>query len=216
MRSYSIYSSWLDLFNDQKNTLDAIVDTLELTQDVAPSIDDIFAIFDNICLTNVRVVIIGQNPYDREEGQATGIAFAVNGTTPSNTLKVISEELQMSYGHVLKDMSLRHWLDQGVMLINRVFTTQLVSRRRNRVQHTLLWRTFINALLQYIISHREGVVFILLGDEAQELRTVLLGGSTYIVEAPFPIHRNNRSGEGFVGSQVFKRCNERLEEPIDW
>lgn len=203
-----------------EDQLNAVINTLEQSSHVAPPVQDVFGIFDRICLTDVRVVIVGQNPYDAHEGQASGVAFATRDNSMSATLKVISEELELSFGRSLRNPSLSHWLAQGVMPINRVFSTQLASMRRGRLEHKLLWRTFVDALLQYIVDHTEDVVFMLLGTDAQELRRILPRDRVHIIEAPFPLKMRGSLEKSFIGSGVFIKCNEHLiatgRPSIDW
>lgn len=191
-----------------------MIDTLERAEGVCPQLDDIFAMFDAICLTRVRVVIVGQNPYDTKAGQATGVPFAVHGCVPSATLQTLSAEIQRTMGYPLSDMTLSHWIAQGVFLMNSVFTTQLTSVRHDRVNHTLLWRSFVRALLLYIQQHTTDTVFVLLGSEAQALKSTL--SRQTVITAPFPIQRKDAVDTGFIGSDVFLRCNKALSTPIHW
>ena len=165
---------------------------------------------------DVKVVILGQDPY-HGAGQAHGLCFSVRrGVPPPPSLVNIFKELQADLGidppsHGCLDA----WAQQGVLLLNATLTV----RARQAASHQGKgWETFTDEVLRAVNAKPERVVFILWGASARKKRVLVDTSRHVIIESahPSPLSAHN----GFFGSRPFSRANAALEaagrEPIDW
>ena len=170
-----------------------------------------------LSVDKVRVVIIGQNPYNAKPNMANGIAFSVDSGT-SATLNTINKELVRSYGTPLRDYTLKHWMDQGVLLLNATFTINLKDTECD-FNHADLWTFFTENLVYWISRHTTHNVFLLWGTMASRYTRVLKGSDVTVIKSPFPLERASQQ-ESFVGSDTFVKCNKALIKlgklPIEW
>lgn len=164
---------------------------------------------------NVRVIIIGQDPYPGS-GMASGLAFSVNPdvTALPASLKNIRAELSSDLGITLPphgDLSL--WSSRGVLLLNRHLTTE---RGKTGAHHRLGWGDFTRAVVRGIAHSGRHCVVVLWGREAQKLAEDC--GDLPIVASAHPSPLSAR--RGFLGSRPFSRVNHLLEKggqaPLDW
>lgn len=184
--------------------------------EIYPVRSRIFAALEATPYASVKAVWLGQDPY-HGEGQAIGMAFAVPDDVkapPSlkNIFKEYAADLQLPvpHGHTLK-----HWADNGVLLLN----TALTVRAGQPASHSGLgWDKFIRAILQSVAAKIEPVAFILLGNNAKTFRDIADNGRHVIFEAAHPSPLS--AYRGFFGSCPFSTVNHMLEErgvaPIDW
>lgn len=190
-----------------------------------PNNDTIFRIFYEIKPKEIKVVLIGQDPYFKltstGETEAQGMSFSVPSyhsinSSVKNMHKELASDENLGYEFFMPDHgNLIEWVKQGVMLLNTHLTTDL---NKAGVHSKLgFWLQFTIPLLQKIISLDNKMVFVLLGKDAQSI-TKYLNGKGVIIDAPHPSGANVKSG--FIGSKVFSRCNEELikqgKTPIDW
>lgn len=184
----------------------------ETDEHCTPILDLILRPFQLISLSEVRVVIVGQNPYDTTHGMANGIAFALDqGSSP--TINAISTELIRTYKRGLSTPDLLHWVQQGVLLLNTTFTTT-IKEYKSDVDHVAEWFFFTRHLLQYISTHSDAI-FMLWGRHAHDLARDLSAPSARIIKDPFPLART-----GFIGSDAFLKCDKAMQtrnlNVIDW
>lgn len=179
-----------------------------------------FRALDLTPLENVRVVILGQDPY-HGEGQAHGLCFSVRpGVRPPPSLVNIYKELKDDLGiDPPRHGFLEHWARQGVLLLNSVLTVEmgLAASHRDRG-----WEKFTDAVIRLVAARQEPVVFLLWGSYAQKkagfVETVERGGRHLVLRAahPSPLSAHN----GFMGCRHFSKTNAFLEsrglKPIDW
>lgn len=186
------------------------------TTQVFPPADDIFNAFHLTPLNQVKVVIIGQDPY-HEPGQAHGLCFSVKpGTEIPPSLVNIYKELQDDLGCKIPNNGyLVKWAEQGVLLLNTVLT---VRAHRANSHHDHGWEKFTDAAIQALNAEDRPIVFILWGRPAQMKKSMLNNPNHLILEAPHPSPLS--AYRGFFGSKPFSRTNQFLEEhgesPIDW
>lgn len=186
------------------------------TTQVFPPADDIFNAFHLTPLNQVKVVIIGQDPY-HEPGQAHGLCFSVKpGTEIPPSLVNIYKELQDDLGCKIPNNGyLVKWAEQGVLLLNTVLT---VRAHRANSHHDHGWEKFTDAAIQALNVEDRPIVFILWGRPAQMKKSMLNNPNHLILEAPHPSPLS--AYRGFFGSKPFSRTNQFLEEhgesPIDW
>ena len=159
----------------------------------------------------VRVVILGQDPYhgeDRGIQQAHGLAFSVpDGVRPPPSLRNILKEMESDLGRpsAVSGGNLSAWAEQGVLLLNASLTT----RGGQAGAHAKLWRGFTQLLIDYLGRRSEPLVFILWGDHAQKQK-VHIGPQHVVIAAPHPSPLS--AYRGFFGSRPFSQTNAALEK----
>ena len=176
----------------------------------------IFHAFNLTPFDQLKVVILGQDPY-HGKGQAHGLCFSVpDGVPPPPSLQNIFKELQADLGvPVPKSGNLTGWAKQGVMLLNALLT---VRANQPASHHNIGWERFTDAVIRKISEGKTGVVFLLWGKFAQEKQSLIDLGKHDVLKAahPSPYSANN----GFFGCRHFSRTNELLETngiaPVDW
>ena len=176
----------------------------------------IFNAFDTTPFDEVKVVIIGQDPY-HGQGQAHGLSFSVqDGITPPPSLVNIYKELNADIGLPIPgNGNLTSWAKQGVLLLN----ASLTVRANEPNSHSKIgWAEFTNAAIKKISDLKEHVVFLLWGKFAQEKQVLIDETKHYVLKAahPSPFSANN----GFFGCKHFSKTNDYLIKngiaPIDW
>ncbi|MGY4104259.1 uracil-DNA glycosylase [Ignavigranum ruoffiae] len=166
-------------------------------------------------LEQVKVVILGQDPYHGTH-QANGLAFSVNsGIDLPPSLRNIYKELSDDLGHELvADGDLTCWAQQGVLLLNRVLTV----RAGQANSHSQIgWQSFTDAVIRLLVNQERPLVFILWGKQAQSI-IPLIPNHHCIIQSPHPSPLS--AYRGFFGSRPFSRANHFLAaqgiSPIDW
>lgn len=183
---------------------------------VFPSGKDIFSAFDNCNLDNLKVVLIGQDPY-HGEGQAHGLCFSVNDGVPfPPSLRNIFKELNDDVGKEIPTTgNLTTWSKQGILLLNATLTVRAHQAGSHQNKG---WEEFTDAVIQKISDTKEGIVFLLWGSYAQRKGQIIDTQKHHILKAvhpsPLAAHR------GFFGCKHFSKTNKILEEkgenPIVW
>ena len=183
---------------------------------VYPDSEDIFNALHLTPLKEVKVVIIGQDPY-HNIGQAHGLSFSVKpGIDIPPSLVNIYKELQSDLGLYYPDNgNLEKWAKQGVLLLNTVLTVRAHQPASHQGKG---WETFTDAIIKAINKEDRPVVFILWGSPARKKKSMLDNPKHLILEAPHPSPLS--SYRGFFGSRPFSKTNSYLEAngvmPIDW
>lgn len=183
---------------------------------VYPDPKNIFRAFDLTPFDEVRVVILGQDPY-HGEGQATGLCFAVNpGVRPPPSLQNIFKELESDLGHAVShDTDLSRWAKQGVLLLNATLTVRAASAGSHQGKG---WEQFTDAAIRKLNDEREGIVFILWGNYARQKGAFIDRQKHFVIESAHPSPFSAHSG--FFGSKPFSMANTYLKErglkPIEW
>jgi uracil-DNA glycosylase len=178
-----------------------------------PQPTDIFQAFKSTPLNDVRVVVLGQDPYTK--GQATGLAFAVRKDA------ALTPSLRIIYCELCHDLGLRpatcgdltSWAEQGVVLLNCALTVGSKARSHSR---WALWGTFIDQALQLVQQTNPDAVFCLWGADARA-KAELLSNKNHILSASHP---GPLSAGGFFGCEPFSKANALLRQtrqaPICW
>ena len=196
------------LFEFVKNEYDTTV--------VFPPADDIFNAFHLTPLKDVKVVILGQDPY-HNNGQAHGLSFSVQkGVDIPPSLVNIYKELHDDLGCTIPNHGcLTKWAEQGVLMLNTVLTVRAHQANSHR---GIGWEEFTDAAILALNSQDRPIVFILWGAPAQRKKRMLTNPKHLILEAPHPSPL--AAYRGFFGSKPFSQTNAFLEkngiEPIDW
>lgn len=187
------------------------------TKVVYPPADDIFNALHLTPLKDVKVLILGQDPYHNEH-QAHGLSFSVlpdqKDIPPS--LQNIYKELQEDLGcYIPNNGYLKKWADQGVLMLNTVLTVRAHEPNSHQGRG---WENFTDAIIQAVNQKDEPVVYMLWGRPAQSKIPMLTNPKHLILKAPHPSPLS--AYRGFFGCRHFSRCNEFLSQnglkPIDW
>ena len=183
---------------------------------IYPSMYNIFNALKSVKLQDIKVVLIGQDPY-HEPNQAMGLSFSVpKGTPLPPSLKNIFKEIENETGKKLGNSGdLTGWANQGVLLLNTVLTVRehLANSHKNKG-----WEDFTDGVIKIISSKRDGVVFFLWGANARQKKQLIDEKKHLILECahPSPLSAYN----GFFGCNHFIKANEYLTKigktPIDW
>ena len=186
------------------------------THQVFPPSEEIFSAFELTPLSQVKVVILGQDPY-HDVGQAHGLCFSVRpdvAIPPS--LKNIYQELHDDLGCRIPDNGyLVKWARQGVLLLNTVLTVRAHQANSHR---GIGWEEYTDAVIRILNQQDRPIVFILWGSPAQQKAKMLDNPKHLILKSPHPSPLS--AYRGFFGSKPFSRTNAFLEKngltPIDW
>ena len=186
------------------------------TAAVYPPADDIFNAFHLTPLPDVKVVILGQDPY-HEPGQAHGLSFSVMpGVEIPPSLVNIYQELHDDLGcKIPNNGCLTKWARQGVLLLNTVLT---VRAHRAFSHKDIGWQGFTDAAIRVLAGQDRPLVFILWGRPAQQKASMITNPRHLILKSPHPSPLS--AYRGFFGSRPFSKTNAYLEAngltPIDW
>ena len=184
-------------------------------QKIYPPGSQIFKAFELTPLDNLKVVILGQDPY-HGPGQAHGLSFSVpEGVLAPPSLKNIFKEIETDMGIRMSGYpNLEKWARQGVLMLNAVLTV----RAGAAASHSRIgWEQFTDAVIRHISDNCDGVVFLLWGNFARSKRELIDVSRHHVLEAahPSPLARG-----AFFGCRHFSRTNEILSSqgktPVDW
>ncbi len=212
--------SWVDTLQAEWNQpyLTQLRDFLEKERaeaEVYPPQKEVFQALNATSFQQVKVVIVGQDPY-HGPGQAHGLSFSVKeGVTPPPSLKNIFKELEGDLGLSLPSHgSLLKWANQGVLLLNHVLT---VRARTPRSHYGKGWERFTDAIIAKLAEREEPLVFVLWGRGARE-KCAHVGSPHVVLTSPHPSPYSAHTG--FFGCRHFSKINEHLtrwgKPPIDW
>ena len=184
-------------------------------QKIYPPGSQIFRAFDLTPLDNLKVVILGQDPY-HGPGQAHGLSFSVSAGVPAPpSLKNIFKEIESDLDVKMSGYpALEKWARQGVLLLNAVLTVRAgIAASHSKIG----WEEFTDAVIRYISDNCEGVVFLLWGNFARSKSALIDRSRHHVLEAahPSPLARG-----AFFGCRHFSQANALLsaqgKSPIDW
>ena len=177
------------------------IDRFIQKREIAPSYDRIFRALSN-SIASTKVVIFGQDPYPTK-GHAHGLAFSVDSSVSPlpASLRNIYKELNEDLGITRSDGDLSNWVNQGVMLINRVLTTEV---GQSMAHDSLGWQAVTETVAQ-ILGERD-VIAVLWGNSALQLKKYFLEESVVASVHPSPLS----AYRGFFGSQPFSQVNTKL------
>jgi len=183
---------------------------------IYPAAAEIFAALNTTPFHNVRVVILGQDPY-HGEGQAHGLAFSVrqNMAIPPS-LRNIYKELDAEFGPKSRtDGDLTGWAEQGVLLLNATLTVEQGAAGSHQNKG---WENFTDAIIRAVNDKHEPVVFMLWGSYAQKKGAFIDRKKHLVLEAPHPSPLS--AHRGFLGCGHFRKANDYLIKhglpPINW
>lgn len=183
---------------------------------IYPPYDEIFNAFKLTPLSNVKVVILGQDPY-HEEGQAHGLAFSTpEGRPIPRSLKNIFKEINAEYDYPIPTSGcLEKWAEQGVFLLNTVLTVE----DGNANSHSKCgWQTFTDNVIRILNRQDQPIVFLLWGKQAEKKKELITNENHLVLITSHPSPFSAR--RGFLGCNHFKLANGYLKDnkikEIDW
>lgn len=183
---------------------------------IYPPKNEVFTALRLTPLDQVKVVILGQDPY-HGPNQAHGLAFSVNPQCPlPPSLKNIYKELEEEYQRpVSRTGDLRDWARQGVLLLNPIMSVEAGKPLSHQNKG---WETFTNEILKKLNEENRPIVFILWGNKARSAKRLLTNPDHLVLESAHPSPLS--ASRGFFGSNCFQKANAFLEahgiQPIDW
>lgn len=186
------------------------------TQTIYPNMNDIFNALKYTDYQNVKVVILGQDPY-HQPNQAHGLCFSVKkGVNPPPSLQNMYKEIHAEYGYPIPNHGeLTYWAEQGVLMLNTVLT---VRESQPNSHKGMGWEIFTDDIITLLNQRPEPMVFLLWGANARA-KTKLITNPAHLVLCsahPSPLSAYN----GFFGNNHFKKANEFLKQngmkEIDW
>lgn len=214
--------SWKELLREEKereyfkNIIKFVESERSEGKDIFPENSDIFNAFKFTPFDQVRVVILGQDPY-HGVGQAHGLCFSVqDGVRPPPSLQNIFKELRSDLGfEIPKSGNLEPWAKSGVFLLNTILT---VEKDKPLSHFGRGWETFTDFVIKSLSEKANGIVFILWGSAAAKKEILINAGNNFIIKSahpsPLSAHR------GFLGSKPFSKTNDFLrsigKSEIDW
>ena len=217
----TVASDWLPYFQEEAGKeyykeLTAKVKSEYAKYRVFPPKDQVFSAFSLTPYKDVKVVIIGQDPY-HNVGQAHGLCFSVQkGIDVPPSLQNIYQELHDDLGcYIPNNGMLSKWAEQGVLLLNTVLTVRAHEANSHR---GFGWERFTDRVIELVDAKEEPVVFLLWGAPAQKKEAMLHNPNHLVLKAPHPSPLS--AYRGFFGCRHFSKTNEFLashgQTPIDW
>lgn len=205
-------NSWDEVLHDEmkKSYFKYIKDFVKeerLNKTIYPPANDLFNAFKLTDFENIKVVILGQDPYHGEK-EAMGLSFSVRrGVRTPPSLRNIFKELKDDLNIERTNTDLSDWAKQGVFLLNTVLT---VEKDKANSHKDIGWEIFTDYVIKQINDKLNGVVFILWGRQARDKKRIITNPSHYIIESahPSPLSAYN----GFFGSKPFSRTNAFLRK----
>ncbi|MGL5605116.1 MAG: uracil-DNA glycosylase [Plesiomonas sp.] len=186
-------------------------------KEIYPPEKDVFSAFRYTPFDQVKVVILGQDPY-HGPNQAHGLCFSVQPgiATPPSLLNMYKELKTDIPGFEIPNHGcLSSWTTQGILLLNTVLT---VERSKAHSHAKFGWETFTDAVISAINTHREGVIFLLWGAHAQKKGQMIDRQRHHVLTAPHPSPLS--AHRGFLGCKHFSQTNQILQQkdlaPINW
>ena len=216
-----IGNTWDNLLKEEVNkeyfkTLINYINEEYKEKTIYPKKTEVFNAFKYTDYDNVKVVILGQDPY-HGPNQAEGLSFSVsNEVIKPPSLKNIFKELESDLGIPFPEYnSLKPWAKEGVLLLNAVLT---VEEHKPASHANKGWETFTDEIIKILNKKEEPVVFILWGNYAREKKAYITNPIHYVIESPHPSPFSARNG--FFGSKPFSKTNEFLKskgiKEINW
>lgn len=216
-----LHNSWNDILGNEfdkeyYNNLHNFLVTEYKTKTIFPNMYDIFNALHYTEYQDVKVVILGQDPY-HGPNQAHGLSFSVKPGIPAPpSLKNIFKELHSDLGcYIPNNGYLKSWADQGVLLLNTVLTVQAGNANSHKGKG---WEIFTDCVISALNDREDPVIFILWGNNAISKKKLITNKQHYILQSVHPSPLS--ASRGFFGSKPFSKTNEILKQlgkqPIDW
>ncbi len=219
---FIIAKTWFDLLKSELEsesfqTFSKFLQQEYATKHIYPQPELVFNAINHVKFSDVKVVILGQDPY-HQPGQAHGLSFSVlDGVTLPPSLKNIFKEIEADLGiATLKSGDLTRWAKQGVLLLNTVLT---VEESKPNAHKGMGWEAITNKIISVLNNREEPVVFLLWGGNAKAYLPKINQNKHKVFTANHPSPMSANVG-GWWGNKCFSKTNEALKQlgktPIDW
>ncbi len=221
MTDVKIHASWKEHLQGEfsKPYFQSLVSFLKQekldNKTIYPPGSQIFNAFDHCPFENVKVVILGQDPY-HQPGQAMGLSFSVpKGVPPPASLKNIYKELYSDLKiETPSHGDLTSWAHNGVFLLNAILT---VEKSKPGSHQKSGWQEFTDAVIKLLSDKKEHLIFLLWGNFARGKKSLIDQNKHAVLEAPHP---SPLAGGAFFGCRHFSQANELLikfnQKPVEW
>lgn len=215
-------ATWSDILGDEKSQpyfksiLEFLAKEKKAGKVIYPDQNELFSAFKETPYDQLKVVILGQDPY-HGPGQAHGMAFSVKpGVKPPPSLKNIFKELASDLGLPIPNHGyLKKWANQGVLLLN---TSLSVEESKPQSHADIGWTLFTDNVIRQLNNYPHGLVFLLWGAHAKNKRALIDEKKHLVLTAPHPSPFS--AHQGFLGCHHFSKANDFLKThgrmPIDW
>lgn len=203
-----IYKTRLEDFEKMDRFLDTQQEMFMDLQEIYPPRPVIFKTFDFFNVSDLKIVILGQDPYHGPK-QAMGMCFSVPKSirVPPSLVNIYKEIKNCYPAHVISEHGdLTHWNKQGILLLN----TSLTVRQASPNSHSAMWRPITNSIIQEISDRCENIIFLLWGTHARSKKKIIDLNKHYILESKHPSPLSANRG-GWFGCNHFKKVNDILE-----
>ena len=187
---------------------------------LCPIQSDVFKAFELCSLKDLKVVMLGQDPYP-QKGVATGILFGnnkeISNENLSPSLKVIKEaaiNFEVPHNCIIFDQTLESWARQGILMLNSALTVEM-----NKVgSHTMLWRPFIAKLLKSLSEYNTAIIYVLFGRQAQSFKPYINDKLNHIIEIEHPAYfaRNGTKMPHQLFIDISNKVKELYGVPLKW
>lgn len=214
--------TWDEVIHSEKQkdyykNLQSQIDIKYKTTTVFPPKKDIFKAFTLTPIDNLKVVILGQDPYHKEK-QAQGLAFStpINIKNPPSMVNILKEiKSDLGKSSLCENGELSSWAKQGVLLLNTILT---VEESKAKSHHNLGWEIFTDNIIKHISENCSNIIFLLWGSPAISKSKLIDKKKHYILSSPHPSPLS--AYRGFFGCKHFSKTNEILNSlgktPISW
>lgn len=187
---------------------------------LCPAQSDVFRAFELCPLNDLKVVMLGQDPYP-QKGVATGVLFGnrkeVDEDNLSPSLNVVKEaaiNFEVPHNSIIFDQTLESWAKQGILMINSALTVEM-----NKIgSHVMLWRPFIAKLLKKLSNKEPGIIYVLFGSQAQTFTPYINIRNSIVVKTEHPAWyaRTNQKMPPKLFLDINKVLKEKYGEGIEW
>ena len=206
------HNSWDEVLQDEMKKdyfgyIKKFIKEERLNKTIYPAANDLFNAFKLTDFKDIKVVILGQDPYHGEK-EAMGLSFSVRrGVRTPPSLRNIFKELKDDLGIQRTDTDLSDWAKQGVFLLNTVLT---VEKDKANSHKDIGWEIFTDYVIKQINDKLDNVVFILWGRQARDKKRIITNKNHYIIESAHPSPLS--AYHGFFGSKPFSKTNDYLKK----
>ena len=213
------FGNWIRVIDvNELNKVTGIIGNIR--KPICPSIPDVFRSFTLCPYEDLKVVMIGQDPYPQKD-IATGVLFGnrseVSEDNLSPSLKIVKEasiNFEVPHNSIIFDQTLESWANQGILMINSALTVEM-----NKIgSHVMLWRPFIASLLKKLSENETGIIYVLFGKQAQTFKPYINKQFNTVLEENHPAYFA-RTGEAMphtVFEQISKLTKGMYGMPITW
>lgn len=219
--SLNINKNWHDYlidyvnFDELKKVITYLNSEINNGLEIFPKDDLLFNAYNLCALSDVKVVIFGQDPYPKK-GQADGLSFSSNFDNEiPKSLANIFKEIESDLGIINTSPELKNWAHQGVLLLNRYLS---VEEGKPQSHSSIGWDNLTTATIKLLNDKRQNIVYLLWGNESKKLAEFINDEQNLVLISPHPSPLS--AYRGFLGCKHFSKANNYLKsynkEPINW